>query len=208
MSEEKKPVFKKLWFWVVVILGLAIAASQSEQGEKSGTGGARAASSPATPAIVIPATQAAFIKAVDEAAANYSAASNELKKSAIRTQRSQQLKSALAGSRDVHDWIGTIEGLSTNGEGNAVLSIQLESSDVEVKTWNNALSDISSQTLIPQSSPIFNTIAELDEGTRVVFSGSFPASDKDFVEESSMTESGSMRDPEFIMKFEAVRRYP
>ena len=52
-------------------------------------------------------------------------------------------------------------------------------------------------------------LSELSEGDFVRFSGRFLPDDSgpDHLEESSLTERGSMMEPEFLMVFEAVERY-
>jgi hypothetical protein len=77
--------------------------------------------------------------------------------------------------------------------------------EVEVKTWNNALSDITDNTLIPQTSKTYDTLSELGRGKRIKFSGSFINGDeKNGFRESSLSEQGSMTDPEFIFRFSQV----
>jgi hypothetical protein len=78
------------------------------------------------------------------------------------------------------------------------------SPDIEIKTWNNALSDIASNTLIEKGTPVFNRLFDLSNGQRVRFSGAFLPSDSDFIKETSMTIDGSMRNPEFLFKFKSV----
>ena len=74
-----------------------------------------------------------------------------------------------------------------------------------IKTWNNALSDIFDETLIENGSELYNAIADLSKGDKVVFSGTFASDERDFIREASVTERGSMTDPEFILKFSDVR---
>ena len=61
-------------------------------------------------------------------------------------------------------------------------------------------------TLIENGSDLYNSISDLSEGDRVVFSGTFIPDDSDFIREGSVTERGSMTDPEFILKFSDVRK--
>ena len=97
--------------------------------------------------------------------------------------------------------------MQTNSEGKAFIEIKLEGAEsIVIKTWNNSLSDLMDNTLIENGSGLYNTIADLSEGTEVVFSGTFIADDRDFIREGSMTERGSMTDPEFILKFSSIRK--
>ena len=153
----------------------------------------------------LPPTEIAFINTVEQMKSKYESAPNELKKSAIRTERAKLIATALNNSKKVDGWIGVISKMETNHDGNAILSVKLESSEIELKTWNNALSDLSDNTLIAQASPLYNTIAEMKVGQQVNFYGKFFAGDRDFIKESSVREGGSMTEPEFIFNFSKVR---
>jgi len=154
----------------------------------------------------LPAKQQAFTTAVESYFSPYRSAPNELKKSTLRTQRSGAIKKALGNSKAVSGWVGTLKKMSTNSEGKAFIEIKLDGSDVMVQCWNNGLSDIMDKTLIEQGSKMFTAIADLSKGDKVVFSGTFVKGDKDWVGEQSMTESGSMTDPEFTFRFSSVKR--
>lgn len=165
----------------------------------------------AKPAVAVPADQQAFCDAISEAAAAYSAAKNDLKKSKVRgTRKAAVLQAVPSGA--VTDWIGTVTQLTTNSEGKAVFGVKLACGEVTLETWNNALSDINSNTLIDQSHPLFDAIAEFEagswskDGTRVKFSGEFKQNDKlDGFEEQSITEAGSLgKNPAYSMRFSAA----
>jgi len=151
----------------------------------------------------IPASQKKFIDLIDTNVQKYRTAKNELQKSAIRTERKQALCEITEGFT-VSDWIGTLNALNTNSEGNAVLSIRI-SPNIEIKTWNNALSDTGSNTLIEKDTSLFNELFYLSRGQKVMFSGSFFTSEKDCLKELSVTEEGAMTKPEFLMKFNKVK---
>ena len=158
----------------------------------------------------IPPGQSNLISTVNDFVSPYRNAPNELKKSALRTQRGNSLGEALGNSRQATDWVGTIKSMSTNNEGKAILEIALlqnGGTPIMVKTWNNALSDIMDNTLIPQESSLFTAISELSKNDLVYFSGNFLVSDKsDFIKEGSLTELGSMTEPEFLFRFKSVKR--
>jgi len=158
--------------------------------------------------INIPETESNFISSINNLIDDYKKAPNEMKKSAIRTMRGVSIQKALNSSFNVSQWIGKIKKISTNGDGKGILEISLEGTGFILKTWNNALSDMMANTLIPQNSDLFNTVSEMEKGQRIIFSGNFFPSDKnDFVQESSMTEYGSMSTPEFIFRFNSVVPY-
>ena len=150
----------------------------------------------------IPEDQAQFIQIITDHAVKFKTAKNELQQSAIRDQRKEAISASL-NSYSVTSWVGTIHKLATNSDGKAILSVRI-TSDIEVKTWNNALSDIGSNTLIEKGTPVFDSLFDLSKGQRVKFSGTFLASNEDFIDETSMTIRGSMRSPEFVLKFKSV----
>lgn len=193
---------------ITVVFGLFFVAIAASKGEGQGNGrpgssvNTQAASAPAQ---ALPKEQAALSSAVQAAKAQYRAAPNELKKSAVRTQRKGAIEQALGGVLEFKDWRGTLTSMKTNSEGKAYVEIRSADKSFSVKTWNNMLSDVEDQTLIAQDSPLFAAIAELSEGAAVSFSGRFVEDPKDGIRESSMSEAGSMTDPEFIAKFSEIR---
>jgi hypothetical protein len=52
---------------------------------------------------------------------------------------------------------------------------------------------------------MYRQLVSMKKGDRVIFSGSFLPSDSDCITEASITQSGSMTDPEFIVRFTQVR---
>jgi hypothetical protein len=53
-------------------------------------------------------------------------------------------------------------------------------------------------------SPVFQALVAMKEGDAVRFSGTFIRDEADCVREGSMSLSGSMTEPEFIMRFSAA----
>ena len=189
---------------VVLIIGITQLGGGGSTPSTAATGGA-AGGSAAQPTIALPADQAAFIQIVEPFYQQYKDAPNELKGSALRTQRKEALAKQLT-SMKITNWAGTLQSLDTNSEGKAAIVIKLDGSDIEVGTWNNAISDIGSETLIANSSPLYNTLSDLARGDHVVFSGEFLPSEKDHITEQSVTESGSMTSPRFLVRFSDVAK--
>lgn len=176
-------------------------------GKESATASkAAVVSSPAPSRATLPALQVTVANAVIAARSSYKMAPNELKKSAVRADRRAALEAALGDERTFENWTGTLKSMGTNSDGKAHVSIQSAKGEFFVKTWNNSLSDAGDNTLIDQSSPLFVTIAELSKGDRVVFSGEFLPSKQDWIRESSMTEAGSVEEPEFVARITDVKR--
>jgi len=158
------------------------------------------------PNIEIPQDQENFIKLIESFYEGYKQAPNDLKKSALRAERKISIENFLQ-SLNVKGWVGKLRTMGTNSDGKAYIEIELEGSKIEVRTWNNALSDISDQTLINNGSDLYNNISELSKGTRIRFSGSFKKREKDYITEVSLTEYGAMINPKFIMSFTDVSLY-
>jgi len=157
--------------------------------------------------ISVPSQQSAFVNAIEPFISQYDAAPNELKKSALRTDRAAQIKAALGENTKVSNWVGILTEMSTTGDGMAAIEVALASSKAVLKTWNNDVSDTFSGTLIAQDSPLYKALAEFNEGQLIDFSGEFITGDPDFIREASLTERGSMTEPEFIFRFTDIRRH-
>ena len=210
-KQASKPVYKKWWFWliaVIVIVAIAKKDQNPTQQPSKDTSAQTEKPQVAQPTINIPSKQSAFVQAVESVKSEYESAPNELKKSSIRTKRGKLIQAALKNTRNILGWVGTISDMQTNSDGKAILAVQLEGANITLKTWNNGLSDAFDNTLIPQGSKLYSTVAELSKGVHVIINGSFLDSDKsDYVKESSMTENGSMTDPEFIFRFSSIKIY-
>lgn len=151
----------------------------------------------------MPADQQRFLALVDRFAEAYRTAPNDMARGAVRPERARALCAAVRGL-SVRGWVGTVETLSSTNDGRGVLALRL-GSQVTVKTWNNSLSDSGDRTLIASGTPLFAAAAALRKGQRVVFDGRFVAHRDDCIRESSLTVSGAMNDPEFVIRFSAVR---
>ena len=178
--------------------------------DKKSTGGATyqtaaySTPAPAQPSLdsLMPESQRAFMNAVRKGQEAYKAGQNDMAKGASRPMRAREVCGALRSGR-ADGWIGTVYSLSSNGDGKGVLTIYL-GDNIYVKTWNNAMSDISDRTLIEPDTQLFSKASALREKQAVAFSGAFSKDSTDCFRESSMTISGSMTEPEFIMRFSQV----
>jgi hypothetical protein len=153
---------------------------------------------------VIPKGEEAFIEVVQSFERQYEAAPNDLKKSARRTERARAIATILSRFGPPRRWIGTIDDIGTNSEGKAYVSIKLGGSEVIVKTWNNFVSDVEDQTLINQGTNMYSVLSELSNGSTIAFSGEFIPAAKDHIKEVSLTEQGSMTEPEFLIRFRTI----
>jgi hypothetical protein len=207
MSEkEKKPIFKRWWFWVLVVVVIgAVAGGGNEGGSKSSSDRSTTNSAAAKPDPVLanrPADQTAFIEAVERGQAGAKSAANDMQKGGAKAARDKEICAALKGMV-VRDWTGTLTTIDSNSDGKGVVSIRI-ANDVYVKTWNNALSDIGTNTLLEPGSSLFNKISGFKTRTKVKFSGNFFNSNEDCIKESSLSLDGKLKKPEFIFKFTDV----
>lgn len=154
-----------------------------------------------------PDLQTQLVAAANNGTAAFRAAGrDEFAQGATRPARRQAIcATPLARQQVVRDWVGQVKTRSTNNEGKGVLAISI-GPDVSVKTWNNSLSDIGDRTLIEPGSPVFNIMGTLRDGDWVRFSGRFFSDPTDCIREPSLTIRGTMTSPEFIFRFEDVRR--
>lgn len=148
----------------------------------------------------LPETERKFCEAVVAAAAAYSQADNDLKRSKVRRDRAAALRAAVPGGT-VSKWQGKVDTLTTTGQGNVVLVVRLPCDDFTVGTWNNELSDIGDGSLIPSSSKVYDTLAEMKAGDSITFGGKFIANDVNGFKGTSMTEYGSMTGEAFLLRF-------
>ena len=163
---------------------------------------AAATSDTASSSASMPAAEKAVIDAVEDARRTYATASNEMQKGGARGARQKSVCAAIP-DRKAHMWIGNVSTISSNSEGKGVLSVTI-APGVQVKTFNNAFSDIRDHTLIEPSTSLFQKASSLDVGQTVRFSGNFFDSSVDCIEEASFTLEGSVTEPEFIMQFSNV----
>lgn len=148
----------------------------------------------------LPATEREFCLAVQSAADAYRAADNDLKRSKVRRDRGVALRKAVPGGK-VQGWSGTVDTLTTTGQGNVVLVVRLPCDDFTVGTWNNELSDVMDRTLISASSSGYDTLAEMKVGDRLTFSGKLLPDELNGYKGSSLTEFGSMTAEAFLLRF-------
>lgn len=146
-----------------------------------------------------PTEQKEFVNIVNESRTAYKAASNDMAKGGVRSDRKDAICRLLTPGHK-ENWVGVIESLDSNSEGKGILSVSI-GNDITLETWNNALSDIASNTLINTKSNLFQIVSTMQEGDHIVFSGSFLRSNIDCVEEQSLTLNGSLSSPSFTFKF-------
>ena len=132
---------------------------------------------------ILPRDQRELCSAVASFCERYKA-SNDFQKSAIRKERRAAISNILP-DRSAIDWIGAVTRMITDSNGDGTLQVKLPgSSNIKMFTWSNAL--------IPHGSSLYNQVANLAEGDKVVFSGRFIPGDRDYIMEASLFEEGAM----------------
>jgi hypothetical protein len=147
--------------------------------------------------------EAAFVSVVSDTRSEYNNGSNDMVKGAARVHRRERL-CQLVQSVVVRGWTGTIVKLSSSSRGNGVLSVSI-GPQITIGTTNNELSDSFDHTLLSPLSNVFRQVVSLSQEQRILFSGSFLPGDTDCVHETSLTQEGSMTDPEFLFHFTDVK---
>lgn len=94
--------------------------------------------------------------------------------------------------------------MTTESDGEAYVSVQLRGTDIEIQTWNNSLSDTEDHTMIRRSDALYTSLRDIKEGDDVTVAGAFLEGDKDYIKETSLTEGGSMTEPEFIVRVSRI----
>jgi hypothetical protein len=149
------------------------------------------------------AAVAKFCEVLQQHAQMYAEAPNDLKRSAVRAARAKALRAAVPNGRAIR-WLGTIKTLTTTGQGNAVLELELPCAPFGMGSWNNELSDIGYNSLIPIGSPSFEALSNMAPGTPIRIDGTLIL-DPDRLDgwgEVSVTEKGSMNGGFFLIRLD------
>lgn len=151
-------------------------------------------------------TQKDFVKLIESFSDRYESAPNELKKSTLRVERRKALQDTLSGS-NVTNWSGTLKSMRTTTAGNAMIEVKLAGSTAITFTNKNT-NVFMDEPLIAHGSGLYKKIAELSTGDTVLFSGKLLIKEHghDHLAENSWTESGSMKEPEFVFRFTDVSK--
>lgn len=150
-----------------------------------------------------PADQKQMTAIADKYCKSYDKNVNELKKTAQRMSRRDELQK-LESLLEFKDWTAVIEDMSTTSSGKAMLKVRIEDSCMRLK--NHAMEAMFADTMIPFGSDLYNALAEMSKGDRVLISGKLLRSKQDFFMEASYTTDGSMTEPEFVAKFTAIKK--
>lgn len=145
-------------------------------------------------------SQQAFIRIIEEQRNGYNAGETELQKTLTRIKRAKRLCDF--GSLNVESWVGKVSRVSSDSEGNAGLEVDLGHQTV-LKSFGSLFGVGTMET---PTSPIYEKLIALRKGDKIRFSGQFIQNKQDCFRELSLTERGSMLEPEFEFDFSEIQR--
>ena len=123
-----------------------------------------------------------------------------MKKSLQRKKRGKAFKKFFSGGLGFEYWVGTIKSFDTDKDGDAYVFI-----DIGGVTLNNA------REKIKLSDDLFDKVAEMEVGDKVVISGSFLKHDETFtsgwyLNTMNPTEKGGMTVPLFAVLYNDITK--
>lgn len=128
----------------------------------------------------------------------YQAAKNQVIQSAIFNSVDAEMNAIISKQgRHLVNWEGTVKTIYTSHAGADVYIKIVSANNVEYSLQNEAKAGTS----------IYRQIAELQEGQRVTFSGKLERVGSSSKWECSLTELGSLTNPEFKVSFESIRPF-
>ncbi len=164
-----------------------------------------AASAPAE--VAPPSAQDRFEQARVALEKAYNDAPNEIKKSAVFNQANETTVK-LAGQEGfvAKNWHGVVSQISTD-QGGAHAFLVIKSGlgyPVTYKTTQMTAFDVG--TAIRRGTPMYEKLGALSDGDRVVFTAQFIRDRARGLREVSLTEEGSLSEPEFLVKFQDIKK--
>jgi hypothetical protein len=142
-------------------------------------------------------------------------AADELAKPTYRPQRANAICNLFKGNLSVANWFGYVKEFWSMADDRAGLAVLLPTE----YNMSSATLLSSEQTLIPPSDPLNKKILTLSKrksfsldawqsrGQALFFSGQFMPSTTDCLQESSMTASESLMEPQWLFKFSSLRPF-
>lgn len=154
------------------------------------------------PKVTVPKAQQSFSDRVAKATQEYQDTDNELRMSKAITDRDKALCKATGGTFE--GWKATIHDIGSTGDGYGYIAIIIDE-DIELSTWNNALSDIGDNSLIKPSNKLFDKLLDMSSGDTVTVSGTFLKDNGTCVKTSNMSEAFNATSPDFKVKFSSIK---
>jgi hypothetical protein len=146
-----------------------------------------------------PADQQVFVELISKARDAYNSASaNAILRDEIYRRRTTELCAYFPQTLDIKNWVGQMKRVDSVGE-KASISIFMQG-----QIWLNT-SSVEPSTLISRDTSLFPVVANLKgsmlRGDRLRFSGTFFPETTKCLREFSVTQRGSMSEPEFLFRF-------
>lgn len=141
----------------------------------------------------VPLSQEQFSVVVKSVKSGYKSASTEIQKTNMRETRREML--CMNKFDSVQDWYGTVLQVRSTSDGRAAIDIKMDGFSLR------------GMTFVSKSDPIYTVLASLNKQDRVAFHGKFYPDPKDCFREMSVTENGSVMDPEFSFDVTSIIRY-
>jgi len=219
ITPSARPWYKKKRFiipFALMVLIVGFGGSSSSDSEDTNSASVEASASEAPEEVIptedpnmsdyglYPQSQVDFISLVEKAREDLGDAETDLQESVIVRGRDKALCGVLS-SRVANKWVGEVKDVGANGEGKAYLEIEI-ANDIRVQTWNNALSDIFDNTLIPTSSKFFDRLVAMQKGDLVYWSAKFLSDSNSCLKGANLTEYFYGKDPKFIVDFKDVKK--
>ena len=173
------------------------ACQQHDASNQSAPTEAEASTPPSLPSSISSNLQEPFEKLRSSLRPEYEAAKNQIQKSAIFNRANSRVEDFLsANGINVKNWNGKIEKIATShGGGDAW---------IEVRSSGGASYRMRG---IDATSMVYHQLASLSEGQRVIFSGSLQRTASG-AWEASLTEFGSLQDPEYLISLTTIESAP
>ena len=189
---------------IAVVVAASLLAGCGNGGDARGS--AQPVTPPPIPEISQPGIEADLLRIVSGAQKEAKSVENDMQLGGVKARRDREVCQVMT-TRSATNWIGKIKSINSNSDGKGVLEVEI-APDVLVKTWNNDLSDIGSNTLIEPGTPLFESASRMKHHQKVLFSGHFlQGSGDECIRESSLTLRGKVKEPEFLFVFSEVRDY-
>ncbi|WP_026304635.1 hypothetical protein [Kaistia granuli] len=150
-----------------------------------------------------PKDQAAFATVIKTSKADFDAA-DDVERESIQPQRAAAICQALP-KPEIKNWVGTVQAADKASGGRLTVTVALPDGTL-VKTWNNAMSDIDDNTLVPAGTPLAQAFGKLKPGDPVRFAGSFFTDEMDCYRSSRLALTQSMMEPSFLFRFTSVEK--
>ena len=180
-------------FFVIGLVGERSPQIGAQSQPEASRQAAEVSTAPA--ALTPPADETNFISAIVDVRPDYAAAVNELKKSNVYLGMVENMWAVLPNHR-AKDWLGTIQNMGTDSDGDAYVTIEI-ADRVVVETTNNSLSDMMEHSLIKNGTPLYRELSNLNSGQNVKFTAILG----DF---HDLTEDGKVNDTEIGAQFSDI----